>query len=119
MRLAADQLGSQAADGAKLLAVSQVRRRLEPGAARGPRIAGLVAAMSAAGTPAAIAEKLLYLTELIAAIDRRIPQVERAGEPAIVNAAVRLRLEAENRIKEIERNLTDRPSVDGRPADSV
>ena len=43
------------------------------------------------------------LKELIDAIDRRLPQVQRAGEAAIANAAMRLRIEARNRIIELER----------------
>jgi len=41
------------------------------------------------------------LHELIAAIDRRVPQVHRMGEPAIAHAAAALRGEALKRIKEI------------------
>lgn len=74
--------------------------------------------MNPVDSPALLAEKLLYLTELITAIDRRLPHVQRAGEAAIANAAVRLRLEAVRRIDEIERSIADRPSADGRPIDS-
>jgi hypothetical protein len=70
--------------------------------------------MKALDSPALLAEKLLYLTELIAAIDRRVPHVQRAGEAAIANAAVRLRIEAVRRIEEIERSIADRPVDDGR-----
>lgn len=44
------------------------------------------------------------LTELIEAIDRRLPQVQRLGEAAIANAAMRLRIEARARIAELERH---------------
>ena len=54
---------------------------------------------------------LVELRELIAAIDRRLPQVQRAGESAIANAATRLRLEATKRIGEIELELAGRESV--------
>lgn len=43
------------------------------------------------------------LNELIDAIDRRLPQVQRSGEAAIANAAMRLRIEARARIAELER----------------
>ena len=43
------------------------------------------------------------LRELIEALDRRLPQVQRAGEAAIATAAMRLRTEARNRIEELER----------------
>jgi len=50
------------------------------------------------------------LIELIDAIDRRLPQVQRLGEAAIANAAMRLRVEARARIAELERN--PRESID-------
>lgn len=43
------------------------------------------------------------LQELIAALDRRLPQVERVGEVAIANAAAALRSEAMKRIDTLER----------------
>ncbi len=41
------------------------------------------------------------LRELIAALDRRVPHVERAGEVSIARAAAALRLEAVRRIDEL------------------
>jgi hypothetical protein len=58
------------------------------------------------------------LNELITAIDRRLPQVQRSGEAAIANAAVRLRIEAEKRIGELEQEIASRRSLDRRPAAS-
>lgn len=46
------------------------------------------------------------LHELIAALDRRLPQVHRVGELAIADAAAALRAEALKRIEELERDLT-------------
>ena len=43
------------------------------------------------------------LLELIAALDRRVPQVERVGEISIARAASALKLEALKRIEELER----------------
>jgi len=43
------------------------------------------------------------LHELIAALDRRVPQVERVGEVAIAKAAAALRTEALERIEALER----------------
>jgi hypothetical protein len=43
-----------------------------------------------------------HLTELVAAIDRRSPQLERGGEAAIVEAARELRAQARARIAEHE-----------------
>lgn len=50
------------------------------------------------------------LHELITAIDRRLPQAQRAGEATIANAAVRLRMEAVKRLGEIEREIASRES---------
>jgi len=58
------------------------------------------------------------LNELISAIDRRLPQVQRSGEAAIANAAVRLRIEAEKRIRELEQEIASQRSIDRRPAAS-
>ena len=44
------------------------------------------------------------LRELIAALDRRVPQVERIGEVAIARAAAVLKSEALKRIEELERD---------------
>ena len=44
-----------------------------------------------------------HLHELIAALDRRVPQVERAGEGSIAQAAAVLRGDAMKRIEELER----------------
>jgi hypothetical protein len=43
------------------------------------------------------------LYELIAALDRRVPRVERVGEIAIARAAAELKIEALKRIAELER----------------
>jgi hypothetical protein len=43
------------------------------------------------------------LKELIAALDRRVPQVERVGEVSIARAAADLRAEAVKRIEDLER----------------
>lgn len=51
------------------------------------------------GTQARIVREL---EELIAALDRRLPQVQRAGEVVIAKAAAALKAEALKRIDEIE-----------------
>jgi hypothetical protein len=51
-------------------------------------------------TPAKV---LRELRELIAALDRRVPQVQRAGEIAIARDAAALRARAVKRIEELER----------------
>ena len=49
------------------------------------------------------------LQELIAALDRRVPQVERGGEASIARAAEVLRAEATRRIAELERESAADP----------
>jgi hypothetical protein len=49
------------------------------------------------------AEAVRELLELIAALDRRVPQVERAGEAAIAGDAAALKVRALKRIEELER----------------
>ena len=46
------------------------------------------------------------LRELIAALDRRVPQVHRAGEPSIARDAAALRTRALRRIEELERDAS-------------
>ena len=52
-----------------------------------------------AGSPAQIVREL---EELVAALDRRVPHVERVGEVAIAAAAAALRSEAVKRIRALE-----------------
>jgi len=47
---------------------------------------------------------LRHLRELIAAIDRRVPDIESTGENAIAHDAMALREKAMNRIAELERS---------------
>jgi hypothetical protein len=63
-------------------------------------------------SPAMLADVAAQLHELIEAIDRRLPQAQRAGEGTIANAAVRLRLEAVRRLDEIKLEIASR--VEGR-----
>ncbi len=53
------------------------------------------------------AELVAELRELIAALDRRVPRVERAGELSIARDAAALKASALKRIAELERE----PSV--------
>jgi hypothetical protein len=46
------------------------------------------------------------LYELIAALDRRVPHMERAGEVSIARAAAALKAEALKRIQELEGDAT-------------
>jgi hypothetical protein len=50
------------------------------------------------------AQAIRELLELIAALDRRVPHVERAGEGAIARDAAALKTRALRRIEELERD---------------
>ena len=75
---------------------------MESGAAVGA--ASVVAAVSARSpvNVAAQATIVRELRELIKAIDRRLPHIERAGEDEIERTARQLRSDAVRRIAEIE-----------------
>jgi hypothetical protein len=104
MRIARYQLGSEASEREQLLAMLEMRRRVEPVTADCARRAVSVSTQSGAF----LTDVAAQLTELITAIDRRLPQAQRAGEATIANAAVRLRLEAVKRLGEIQRELASR-----------
>lgn len=70
------------------------------------------------------------LRELIAALDRRVPHVERVGEIQIARDAAILRREAVRRIEELTRAASDQHTYneelaeaimtdDGRPSDDL
>ena len=52
------------------------------------------------------------LEELIAALDRRVPRVEQAGEVAIAREAAALRAKASNRLAELAASPTAGPEPD-------
>ena len=120
VRIEGHVVGSQTAHAAKLLALPGMRRGLESKPARvaAPR---LVAAMIPRVPVRArdLKATLVELSELIAAIDRRLPQVQRSGESVIANAAMRLRIEASKRISEIELELAGRESLDSQPPSAL
>jgi hypothetical protein len=59
--------------------------------------------VSMAMTPSTAVRELM---ELVEALDRRVPQVERAGEAAIARDAAALKVRALKRIEELEREPT-------------
>src|SRR4029453_2167298 len=79
----------------QLLALHEMRRSLERYAAAGGSTPG--------GVRMAVARTQLVreLRELIAALDRRVPHVERAGEAAIAHDAAMLKAKALKRIAEL------------------
>jgi hypothetical protein len=50
---------------------------------------------------------MLALREVVEALDRRLPQIERAGEIRIVRDAMLLRREATARIAELKRRVDE------------
>ena len=56
------------------------------------------------------------LSELVDALDRRHPQLQRAGEAAIVVTAMELRDQACKRIAELEMTLQERSGSEPRSA---
>jgi hypothetical protein len=65
-----------------------------------------------ANRAAARQRTLRELRELIAALDRRVPHVERVGELSIAKAAAALKTDALKRIEELERELEAQDVVD-------
>jgi hypothetical protein len=86
------------------LALFSLRRGLESHSSRN-RAGTAVAPMTpdTATAQSTRAQTVRELYELIAALDRRVPHVERVGEISIARAAAALRLEALKRIEELER----------------
>ena len=84
----------------QLLALHDMWRDLEWYPFRNPFAGGTSMAVTAT-------EAVRELLELIAALDRRVPCIERAGEAAIARDAAELRTRAMKRIEKLEgdRNL--------------
>jgi len=78
----------------QLLALCRLRRGLERVEARPGTRSHSVALTTA--------ERRRELQELIAALDRRVPYIERAGEAAIARDADALRKQAMKRLEELE-----------------
>jgi hypothetical protein len=55
------------------------------------------------------------LEELIAALDRRVPRVEEAGEALIARDAAALRAKAVERLAQLVRNTVRQPTSAGDP----
>jgi len=77
-----------------VLALRRLRRDLERGSTHGPAVRGPTVALSTG-------ELARELEELIAALDRRVPRVEQAGEVAIAREAAALRARAVERLAEL------------------
>jgi hypothetical protein len=87
-----------------LLALFGLRRDLESRSTDEPRAnTGTTMTDARQRGQAARAQTVRDLRELIAALDGRMPQVQRAGEVAIARAAAALRAEALTRVEALER----------------
>jgi hypothetical protein len=116
MPIDGDELRGEAADVTKLLALHGLRRGLESELADhlGTEVVAKVTTAELVETKTTIVQ----LGELIAAIDRRLPQVQRAGEAAIAYAAMHLKIEAAKRIVELEAEVAGREFSNPQPATS-
>jgi hypothetical protein len=79
----------------RLLALRALRRSVERVAPRGTAVRAVVVAV-------AKRDLIRELQELIAALDRRVPRVEQAGEATIAREAAALREKAVRRLRELE-----------------
>ena len=64
-------------------------------------------------------EVIAALRELIEALDRRVPQVERSGELRIGKDAAMLRSQAVTRIEALQRAALNRPAHDQALVDAI
>ena len=87
-----------------------MRRSLERRSARDGRQPG-----SAEDVVVSALDLTRELEEFIAALDRRLPRVERVSEAAIARDAAALRAKALDRLAELARNPPAAPADRGRP----
>ena len=87
----------------QLLALSGVWGGLDSLSAAALHERPVATMINRASAETTVARTVRELRELIAALDRRVPQVERVGEVSIARAAAALRAEALKRIEEVER----------------
>ncbi len=96
MPLGVDCVGGEDSRRRQLLALPKVRRDLE-------RLAVAIEPLRRESMAVTRTATIRHLQELIAALDRRVPRVERAGEAGIAREAAALKTRALKRIKELER----------------
>jgi hypothetical protein len=99
MSVVLDRDQSQEPGCRELLALHELRRSVERVANRDQPVWCASVAMTRSGL-------VRELLELIAAIDRRMPQMHRAGEASIARDAASLKARALRRIDELERDQT-------------
>jgi hypothetical protein len=89
----------------QLLALSRLRADVVSGASEQQRRPAVAAMSGLARRETARERTLRELQELIAALDRRVPRIERTGEVAIAQASAELRTAAMKRTEELEREI--------------
>ena len=112
MRLAVSRDDGEEPGCEQLLALYQVRRGVE-------RVASAGRAAPGRCRVAVTDDRQLVrdLTELIEALDRRVPKVERAGERAIARDAAALRAKAVERLSELVGQKAKSSATITRPSD--
>ena len=101
-------LGQQERGREQLLALSGLRPDVVPRAGRrhdGPAVASMSGLAQREIAYERTLRDLHDLRQLIAALDRRVPQIERDGEVAIARASAELREAAVTRIEQLEREM--------------
>jgi hypothetical protein len=86
------------------LALFALRRGVESGSSHKRASTAVATMMQDTIAESSRARTVRELHELVAALERRVPQVERVGEVAIARAAAVLKSEALKRIEELERD---------------
>jgi hypothetical protein len=105
LRVRSDRHDQQGALDVDVLALSRLRRDLESGAFE--RRPGRPAPALVVANPAASRE-IDEMRELIAALDRRVPRLERTGEVEIARDAAALRRDALARIADLQQAASSR-----------
>jgi hypothetical protein len=99
LRIVVDRDNRKASRRWQLLAVHELRRTVERFAVTDEAAWGARMALTS--------NRLVYeLVELVAALDRRVPHVEREGETSIARDAAALKARALKRIAELENEMT-------------
>jgi hypothetical protein len=111
LRRSHDRYDCESAERQLLLALSELRGSVDPCSTRESGGRPVAAVTGRADGESPRTRTIRALRELIAALERRAPQVGRAGEVAIAHAAAVLKTEALKRLTELEREAVDGPEA--------
>ena len=114
LRLSFGDVRPEDRGGRQLLAVSRLRADVVSSPAKQHRRTAVAAMSGTARRETGRERTMRELHELVAALDRRVPQIERAGEVAIARASAELRVAALRRIEELGREIKDAHSIRSR-----